>query len=107
MRSEMTYNEVKTIFRTNFLGSCCIDFENGDGTNECECPNSDCDHCRVAEAERMILEALEKQSNIVHCRDCENWKFPFDGFNDNVGQCELTKWLCDEQGYCMYGREVE
>lgn len=55
----------------------------------------------------VVIQALEMQSNIVHCRDCENWKFPFDGFNDNVGQCELTKWLCGEQGYCMYGREVE
>lgn len=45
--------------------------------------------------------------DIVHCKDCENWKFPFDGFNDNVGQCKLTGWLCGEQGYCMYGREKE
>jgi hypothetical protein len=57
----MTYEEVKRIFRTKFLGTCCIDFENGDGTNECECPNTDCENCRIAEAERMILEALEKQ----------------------------------------------
>ena len=57
----MTYEEVKKIFRTKFLGTCCIDFENGDGTNECECPNSDCDNCRIAEAERMILDAIERQ----------------------------------------------
>ena len=57
----MTHEEVKRIFSTVFMGACCIDFENGDGTNECECPDSDCDNCRIAEAERMILEALEKQ----------------------------------------------
>lgn len=62
MKHEMTYEEVKKIFRTKFLGTCCIDFENGDGTNECECPNTDCDNCRIAEAELMILEALEKQT---------------------------------------------
>lgn len=56
----MTYEEVKKLFKAKFAGTCCIDFENGDGTNECESPNTDCDNCRIAEAERMILEALDR-----------------------------------------------
>lgn len=59
----------------------------------------------------MAIEALEKQSNIVHCKDCQNWKTitieTLDGRNTEAGQCELTKWLCGGQGYCMYGKEVE
>lgn len=57
----MTYEEVKRIFSTVFMGACCIDFENGDGTNECESPNTTCEECRFAEAERMILDAIERQ----------------------------------------------
>lgn len=57
------------------------------------------------------IEALEKQHSIVHCKDCQNWKTitieTIDGRTAEAGQCELTKWLCGEQGYCMYGREVE
>lgn len=60
---------------------------------------------------RMCIEALEKQSEIVHCKDCENWKIitieTIYGRTTNAGQCELTKWLCGGQGYCMYGREVQ
>ena len=107
----MTYEEVNRIFRTKFLGTCCIDLENDDGIYDCESPTMTCEKCRIAEAERMILDALEKQSNIVHCKDCQNWKIitieTIDGRTAEAGQCELTKWLCGEQGYCMYGREAE
>ena len=59
----------------------------------------------------IAIECIEKQSNIVHCKDCKNWSYPYlvEGFNKNaqIGFCKLTKWLCGEQGYCMYGSEEE
>lgn len=65
----------------------------------------------VQEALKIANECIEKQSNIVHCKNCENWKIitieTIDGRTAEAGQCELTKWLCGEQGYCMYGREVQ
>lgn len=57
----MTYEEVRHIFIATHMGVCCIDFENGDGTNECESPNTTCEECRFAKAELMILEAIERQ----------------------------------------------
>ena len=57
----MTYEEVNRIFRTKFLGTCCIDLENDDGIYECESPTLTCEKCRIAEAERMILDAIERQ----------------------------------------------
>ena len=55
---------------------------------------------------------LTEQEEIVHCKDCKNWKYPvlietLKGDMAETGQCELTKWLCGEQGYCMYAREAE
>lgn len=93
----MTYEEVKKIFRTKFLGTCCIDFENGDGTNECECPNTDCDNCRIAEAERMILEALKKQipKKPIKVR-CTNGRFSYICPMCNTGL--LSKCGCQNNG---------
>ena len=107
----MTYEEVKRIFRMQFLGTCCIDFENGDGTNECAMPNSNCDDCKIAEAERMILEALDKQIpqkpnkaidsawgiekevNVCPCCDYYLGNYAFipceTGFNGGVVYCEV------------------
>lgn len=60
---------------------------------------------------KVAVKCIEKQSNIVHCKDCKNWSYPHyvEGFDKNapIGLCELTKWFCGEQGYCMYGREVQ
>lgn len=73
----------------------------------CAC---DLDHCNNCE-NKVAIEALEKQSNIVHCKDCQSWKTiaieTLDGRTTEAGQCELTKWLCGGQGYCMYGRKAE
>ena len=95
----MTYEEALVRFKA-FSEFC-------DDRNEA-CDNN-CDKCNAMES--AIIEALEKQSEIVHCKDCENWKTvtieTIDGGTAEAGQCELTKWLCGEQGYCMYAREVE
>lgn len=61
MKVDVTYEESLHLFRAKLMGSCCIDFENGDGTNECECPNTDCDNCRIAAAEYKVIESLKKQ----------------------------------------------
>lgn len=51
------------------------------------------------------------RADLTFCKDCEEWSYPYSakGFNGNAqaGFCELNKWLCGEQGYCMYGRERE
>lgn len=101
----MTYEEVKRIFRTKFLGTCCIDFENGDGTNECESPNTTCEECRIAEAERMILEALEKQIPKKPIEDAEHigwliWRCPMCGK-------EVGRVLEPLQHHCECGQAVD
>lgn len=54
----------------------------------------------------------EARKDITFCKDCHNWEYPVQiqglkGDTSHIGMCELTGWLCGEQGYCMYGREVE
>lgn len=74
-------------------------YQNGFGTD------------RILDSIRIAIEALEKQSEIVHCKDCKNWEIitieTIRGEIAHVGECELTGWLCGEQGYCMHGREAE
>lgn len=68
---------------------------------------------RTVQAFEMAVKALEKQSEIVHCKDCENWNYPvqIEGLDGSpagiIGVCALTGWMCGKQGYCMYGKEVE
>lgn len=51
------------------------------------------------------------RADLTFCKDCENWDYPYsvEGFHSEsvIGVCELTGWLCGEQGYCMYGRKKE
>ena len=95
----MNYEEAEARFES--FGTFCDDYN--------EACDGDCEKC--SDMEDRIIEALAMQNNIVHCKDCQNWKTTtietLDGRTTKAGQCELTKWLCGEQGYCMYGREVE
>ena len=93
----MTYEEAKERFE-NF-GTFCDDYN--------EACDGDCEKC--SDMEDRILEALEKQSNIVHCKDCKNWgrSTPNGVLAEASGICYETGWLCGEQGYCMYGRKAE
>ena len=81
--------------------------------SECDrfCDRCSYENCELGIAKALVIEALEEQSEIVHCKDCKYWKIitieTIYGRTAKVGQCELTKWLCGEQGYCMYGKEVE
>lgn len=61
------------------------------------------------EAFDMAIEALGKQNEIVHCKDCKNWgKSAPDGVLAEAGGiCYEAGWLCGEQGFCMYGSEVD
>ena len=63
------------------------------------------------EANDRQYKMLTEQEEIVHCKDCKNWKIvtieTIYGKTVKIGQCELTKWLCGEQGYCMYARKEE
>ena len=94
----MTYEEAKTCIKANicYKQEACAD-----------------DICKSTEerpcAIDVVIEALEKQSNIVHCKDCKNWgKSTPDGVLAEAGGiCYETGWLCGEQGFCMYGRKVE
>lgn len=54
----------------------------------------------------------EARKDLTFCKDCENWEYPvkikgLNGDTSHIGMCTLTKWLCGEQGFCMYAREVE
>lgn len=56
----------------------------------------------------VAIDCIEKQSDIIHCIDCDKWDIHhtitgFKGTTSHIGQCKLTGWLCGELGYCMYG----
>lgn len=63
-----------------------------------------------AEAIDIAIEAMEKQSEIVHCKDCEYWDKDLkcvSDIGDYLGVCMHAKWFCGEEGFCLYGKRVE
>lgn len=66
---------------------------------------------RILDSIRIAIEEVEKQSEIVHCRDCKYWtRGTLEGLNRTlqVPACKLAGWLCAEDGFCMHGeRNVE
>lgn len=62
---------------------------------------------RILDSIRIAIEALEKQIEIVHCKDCKYWTKGIleAGFyrESKVPVCKLAGWLCAEDGFCMHG----
>ena len=62
------------------------------------------------EAFDVAVECIEKQSQIVHCKECQYWTTArLEGFGrtGKAPACSLVGWFCGDEGYCMYGRKVE
>lgn len=80
--------------------------------NECPLEEKDESHilCKGCdehhEALAMAIEALEKQSEIVHCGQCEHWvEMEFNGFDKPMTACALAGYMIGEDGFCVYGTE--
>lgn len=59
------------------------------------------------EAVGAAMEALERQIEIVHCKDCHVW-MKFEELGEHAGVCLLAGWMIGENGFCLYGeRKVE
>lgn len=55
------------------------------------------------DALEMAIKALEKQAEIVHCKDCKHWVSDFAGCTESVKRCEFANWMVGENGFCIYG----
>lgn len=51
----------------------------------------------------MAIEALEKQSEIVHCKDCKHWVDGVAGCTECIKMCEYAHYMVGENGFCTYG----
>ena len=55
------------------------------------------------EAIGAAIAEMEKQFDIVHCKDCHAWTKNYAGLGDHVGVCILAGWMIGENGFCLYG----
>lgn len=88
MTYEEAIEEMENIYQNGFDN----DFDN----DEIEKP---------LDAIRIAIEALEMQSEIIHCKDCENWIIIPN--SHNIGCCKFAMWLIGENGFCLYGKVEE
>lgn len=55
---------------------------------------------RILDSIRIAIEEVEKQSKIVHCKNCMYWTM---NITKGIHTCMLAGWLCAEDGFCMHG----
>ena len=52
------------------------------------------------------IERMEKEPEIVHCKDCKYWLRTRIG-EEELNQCGLAGYLIGGRGYCLYGKAGE
>ena len=52
------------------------------------------------------IERMEKEPEIVHCKDCKYWIRTRIG-EEELNQCGLAGYLIGGRGYCLYGKAGE
>ena len=51
------------------------------------------------------IERMEKEPEIVHCKDCKYWLRTRIG-EEELNQCGLAGYLIGGRGYCLYGKKA-
>lgn len=95
----MTNKEIENAIKV--LDSVCEDRQFDIGCfNKCETDGRDC-------FVKIAKKALEKQTEIVHCKECKHWVSDVTGCTENVKRCEFANWMVGENGFCVYGERCD